>query len=248
MRHLTIIWNWGLRLIVYVFLAPVLLHALVWSAHGWPASWRDADWSSSGILVSPAQVQEATVRIYSARTGGWKGIFATHSWIVVKRTGASHYDRYDVVGWGNPVRKNAYPADGKWYGNTPDLTFATDGPNAEKLIPKVEAAIAAYRWSRRGDYAIWPGPNSNTFVATVLAKVPELDVRLPPTAIGRDFPADGNWTGRTPSGGFRLTAGGYAGVVAGPEEGLELNFLGLVAGVDFLKPAIKIPGFGRLGL
>jgi hypothetical protein len=29
---------------------------------------------------------------------------------------------------------------------------------------------------------------------------------------------------------------------------VELNFLGLVAGVDVRRPAIKLPGWGRIGL
>jgi hypothetical protein len=29
---------------------------------------------------------------------------------------------------------------------------------------------------------------------------------------------------------------------------VELNFLGLVAGLDFRRPAIKLPGWGRIGL
>src|SRR5436190_12122358 len=109
------------------------------------------------------------IRVYSARTGQWKGIFATHSWIVLKRQGAAAYERYDVVGWGSPVRKNAWPADGRWYGNVPDLVKSVDGPSAEALIPRIEAAIASYRWSRAGDYTTWPGPNSNTFVAGIAA-------------------------------------------------------------------------------
>ncbi|RYI86728.1 MAG: DUF3750 domain-containing protein, partial [Acetobacteraceae bacterium] len=31
-------------------------------------------------------------------------------------------------------------------------------------------------------------------------------------------------------------------------EGLEVNFLGAVAGLDLRRPAIKLPGLGRLGL
>ena len=46
---------------------------------------------------------------------------------------------------------------------------------------------------RLGEYTAWPGPNSNTFVATVLAAVPETGVTLPATAIGKDFPVDGRW-------------------------------------------------------
>ena len=38
------------------------------------------------------------------------------------------------------------------------------------------------------------------------------------------------------------------GIKAGWVEGLELNFLGLVTGLDLRHPGIKLPGFGRLGL
>jgi hypothetical protein len=36
------------------------------------------------------------------------------------------------------------------------------------------------------------------------------------------------------------------GASAGGEEGLELNVLGLVFGVDLRRPALKLPGIGRV--
>jgi hypothetical protein len=38
-----------------------------------------------------------------------------------------------------------------------------------------------------------------------------------------------------------------AGVTLAVAEGLELNLLGLVVGIDFARPALKLPGLGRLG-
>jgi hypothetical protein len=38
------------------------------------------------------------------------------------------------------------------------------------------------------------------------------------------------------------------GVKVGWVEGVELNFFGLVAGLDLRHPALKLPGFGRLGM
>jgi hypothetical protein len=79
--------------------------------------------------------------------------------------------------------------------------------------------------------------------------VPELGATLPPTAIGKDFPHDGRWVGWTPSGtGFRLSLGGYAGLTLGWIEGFEINILGAVIGIDFRDPALKLPGFGRVGV
>ena len=40
------------------------------------------------------------MQVYAARTWGWKGAFAVHSWIVFKPEGAASYERYEVVGWG----------------------------------------------------------------------------------------------------------------------------------------------------
>ncbi len=245
MKRFSAIRRWSVRLLLLLFVLPVGLHALVWSARGWPDSWRDADWSSAGLLPPAGELREATIRIYSARTGGWKGIFATHSWIVLKREGESEFTRYDVVGWGSPVRRNHRPPDGRWYGNPPEIVAAIDGPSAGPLIPEVEAAIARYPWNRKGDYRVWPGPNSNTFVAAVLAEVPQLGATLPATAIGRDYPVDGHWLGWTSRGGLRLSIGGYAGLVAGWHDGLEINLFGLVAGIDPAAPALTLPGFGR---
>ena len=41
---------------------------------------------------------------------------------------------------------------------------------------------------------------------------------------------------------------GLAGVTVGWVEGIEINLLGLVAGVDLRSPALKLPGWGRVGV
>jgi hypothetical protein len=189
------------------------------------------------------------VRIYSSRVGRWRSIFATHSWIVVKDRGATSYQRFDKVGWGPPIRVNGYAPDGRWFGNDIEPVFSADGPDAEALIPRIRAAVESYSFRNRGDYSAWPGPNSNTFVASVLAAVPEARAALPPTAIGKDFPASGDWFGLAPSRtGVRMTLGGYLGATIAWVEGFEINLLGLVAGVDIRRPGVKIPGYGRIGV
>ena len=171
-----------------------------------------------------------------------------HSWIVLKRANAPEWTRYDVVGWGNPVRLDNWPPDGRWYGNMPVAIADVSGAEAEKLIPRIEAAVRAYRFSYAGDYRIWPGPNSNSFTAAILRAVPELGVALPPNAVGRDF-RDGFYAGRTDSGtGVELNLHGFAGIKLGWAEGIEVNLLGLVAGLDLRHPGLKLPGFGRIGI
>lgn len=233
--------------LVLLFLGPLVARAALYVASDDPRSWRDASWASTGLLPDATAHKDARVIVFTGTTGAWKGIFSVHSWIVVKRAGARSWTRYDVVGWGNPVRTNNWPADGRWYGNTPVVVADIAGAAAEALIPRIEAAVADYRYARDGDYRIWPGPNSNSFVATVLRAVPELGTALPPNAVGRDF-RDGLYAGLTDSRtGLEINLYGLAAVKIGWVEGLELNLLGLVAGLDLRQPGVKLPGFGRVG-
>ncbi len=239
--------SWLLLVFLFVYVVPVAVKAaLYWKSAS--TNWWSADRSSARLLPTAVPDAPALLRIYAARTVSWRGIVAVHSWIVVKPAGGP-YERYDLTAWGEPIRVNGFEPDGRWFGQTPGEVVALDGPAAAAAIPPVKAAIASYRYRHTGDYNAWPGPNSNTFVATVMAAVPGLTASLPPTAIGKDFPVDGRWLAATPSGtGFRLTLGGYFGVTVGWVEGLQLNLLGLVAGIDVRRPAIELPGVGRLGL
>jgi hypothetical protein len=238
-----------LLLFTVFYLFPLGIAALLHQRTGVGADWWSADRSSIGNLPPAAHHPTAVVRIFAAPTVRWRGIFAVHSWIVLKSAGAATYTRYDYTAWGDPIRVNGFEADGRWFGRNPELIFAADGEAAEALIPRMQAAIEAYAWRNRGDYRVWPGPNSNTFVAAVLDAVPEAQVALPPTAIGKDYPYDGSWIRRTASRtGLKLTLGGYVGLTIGWVEGIEVNILGGVAGLDVRRPALKLPGLGRLGM
>jgi uncharacterized protein DUF3750 len=234
--------------ILILFLGPILARAALYAIGDEPRSWRDADWSSTGLLPKPSANAQARVIIFTGTAGAWKGIFAVHSWIVLKQANADTWTRYDVVGWGEPVRTNNWPPDGRWFGNVPVAIADISGADAERLIPRIQTAIADYRFARSGDYRIWPGPNSNSFVASILRAVPELAVSLPPNAVGRDF-RQGVYAGLTDSRtGVELNMNGLAAIKLGWVEGVELNLLGLVAGVDLRHPGLKLPGFGRIGI
>jgi hypothetical protein len=228
-------------------LLPLAARATLFAFEDRPMSWRDADWSSVRALPAAAEHPDARVLVLSGRTGGWKGVVATHSWIVIKRANAAAWTRYDVVGWGNPVRVNGWAPDGRWYGTPPRVVADLRGAAAEKLIPRIEATVKDYRWRNAGDYKIWPGPNSNSFVAAVLREIPELRATLPVNAIGRDFRPN-FYAGFTDSGtGVEINLWGYAGLKLGWIEGFEINFFSLVVGLDVRNPALKLPGFGRVG-
>ena len=70
------------------------------------------------------------VQVYAARAWGWRGSFGVHSWIAVKPTGAPAFDVYEVIGWRayrgmSALSISNRPADGRWFGNLPELTAST---------------------------------------------------------------------------------------------------------------------------
>ena len=235
--------------LLVVFALPIAARAGLYAVADHPRSWRDANWSTTGLLPPAAEDPPARVLVFAARVGGWRGIFASHTWIVVKPANASSYTRYDVMGFGQPVRVNMHAPDAFWFGGAPRVVADIRGEGAAQAIPEIEAAVKGYRYAHDGSYRVWPGPNSNTFTATVLRAAPKLAVAMPPEALGRDFRADGSFFGATASRtGFEVTVYGLIGAKLGWVEGVEVDFLGLVAGLDLRHPALKIPGFGRLGL
>ena len=75
--------------------------------------------------------------------------------------------------------------------------------------------------------------------------------RLLTTALGAVFFTVGFLTATFLAIGF-LAVGclrdGLFGVTVAREEGLEMNILALSFGIDLLRPAIKLPGIGRIGM
>ncbi|WP_283195062.1 DUF3750 domain-containing protein [Rhizobium sp. AN80A] len=245
MRHLKRL----LLLILVVYLLPALASAGWWSLQSHPSSWREAEWGTSGVLPKADASGDAKIYIMSASTGGLKGAVASHSWIVTKAEGDATYNRYDKVGWGSPIRRNNYVADAYWYSNTPRIVKEISGGEAQRLIPAVEAAIQSYPYAGVGDYRIYPGPNSNSFVAHVLRTVPDLDTVLPPDAVGRDYLSGGRMFAIDSDGrDMHATLYGLIGIAAGQRSGFEVHFMGLVAGIDVANPGLKIPAIGRIGL
>ncbi len=214
-------------------------------------TWYRADRSPTGLAPAAAATPEAVIQVYAARAFNWRGILGVHTWIATKPAGGSGYTVHQVLGWrawggGSAVESRPGTPDRNWFGSRPQLLVDLRGPDAGRLIPEVQAAAASYPFSH--DYRLWPGPNSNTFTAWVGRQVPELGLELPATAIGKDYLADGFFAAAPSGTGYQLSLYGLLGITAARAEGLELNLLGLVFGVDFGGPALKLPGIGRLGL
>lgn len=213
--------------------------------------WRTASREPVGMAPEPADNPEPIIQVYGARAFNWRGAFAVHTWISVKRRSAAAFTTYEVIGWRlrsglDALATRQGPPDRQWFGNAPEIYLDLRGERVEALIDKVEAAVAAYPY--KAHYRTWPGPNSNTFTAHIARAVPELGLDLPSTAIGKDYLGLGSFAARSPSGtGFQVSLFGLLGVLIGIEEGIELNLLGLAVGVDPLDLALRLPGLGRLG-
>lgn len=212
--------------------------------------WRTASRAPAGLAPDPAQTTEAVVQVYAARTVGWRGYFGVHTWIAVKPTGAERFTVHEVMGYqarrtGNGVRSSQRAADMYWYGNRPWLLADVRGPGVDDTIARLRSAVEGYRFAT--SYHVWPGPNSNTFVAEVLRAAPELRVDLPALAIGKDY-LGARLVDLTPSGtGAQFNLFGLAGVLVGLEEGLELNVIGLTFGLNPARLAVKLPLLGNVG-
>ena len=242
--------KWILAALSIIYVLPLLVALILHLSHGPAVHWSRADRSSAGISPDAGRTPEAVVQAFSARAYGWRGIFGVHTWIAVKPANAYSWDRLEVIGFGvgngrPAVRISKGVPDGRWFGSNPVLLAELRGAVAESAISSLRAAAAYYPYPNR--YVVWPGPNSNTFIAYLARRVPEMHLDLPPNAIGKDYPVDG-MVARTPSGtGWQVSLGGILGIVAGQREGVELDVFGLSAGVDLRGPALRLPGVGRLG-
>ena len=249
-----------LRLLKRVVLFIVILFVL-------PLSWMVAayytdNWQgvnkSSYVPVGVAQypdynIGESVIQVYAARAARWRGAFGVHTWMAAKRANEQHFTRFEVIGYrvywgGDAVRVRIGTSNSNWYGNPSMLLREIRGKEqVEYLIDRLHAAAVSYPHQRR--YHVWPGPNSNTFTAYLARQVPELRLELPSNAIGKDYLLGGSIIALTPSQtGGQISLGGYGGILAGFEEGLEINVLGLTVGIDFNPLALKLPGIGRIGL
>jgi len=210
----------------------------------------DARRAPVGLAPSPTTTAEPVVQVYAARAVRWRGYFGVHTWVSVKRRDAAEFTTYEVNGWrlrrtGTSVSVDHRPPDARWFGQSPELLADIRGDGADDVITRIEAAVASYPYA--DIYRVWPGPNSNTFVAHLLRAAPELRADLPATAIGKDY-LDPWFVARSPSGtGAQLNVFGVVGALAGVEEGLEVSVLGATFGVDPLDLSLKLPLAGRLG-
>ena len=239
-----------LKLAVVGFVAYSMLAIVVALAR--PLNFRTADRSSARIAPTPEQEPRAVVLVYKASAFSWRGWFSIHTWIAVKEKNAPSYEVLQVIGWRlreglSPVMVAPDLPDRRWFGNEPSLLFDLRGKEAEAAIVHIRKAAEDYPY--HDSYRAWPGPNSNTFISFILRSVPELGFALPSNAIGRDWLVNGRLFSRSESRtGIQLSLLGLTGFTVGLRDGVEVQLLGLDFGVDVLRPALKLPIIGRIGM
>jgi hypothetical protein len=215
-------------------------------------AWWEASRESAGLAPDPRAAPEAVVQVYAARAFSWRGAFGVHTWISVKPSGAADFTVYQVIGWrvrsgGNAVVIEHDIPDRLWFDAVPKILTDIRGLGVDAVIAKIDAAARSYPYT--DTYTVYPGPNSNTFIAWIARRVPELKLDLPPTAIGKDWLGPNGLVARAPSGtGYQLSFFGLVGILIGTEEGIEVNVIGLNFGVDPMDLAVRLPGIGRFGL
>ena len=245
------------RLLLFVFtlyLLPLAFsYGLYYFGDNNSRSWWELRRDSSQQAPPAAQYNGAIIQVYAARAARWRGAFGVHSWIAVKPTGQQWYTRIEVIGYqlrwrGESVSIKRGSADGYWFGSKPVLLREMRG-GAEVDATITRLLAAAKHYPANQIYSVWPGPNSNTFIASMGRHAPELQLELPATAIGKDYLPNLQLIAPAPSGtGVQFSLKGLLGLLVAREEGIELNLLGFTAGIDFSPPAIKLPGVGRLGM
>src|SRR5262245_17300627 len=193
-----------------------------------------------------ARTSEPVVQVWGARTRGAKGIFGIHSWIAARASGETECTVYEVIGWRLLRSDTAVVvhkrAPNYWYRARGELYAEKRGAGVDALIERIGQAALQYPYAKT--YTVWPGPNSNTFTAWITRAVPELEVDLPATAIGKDYSE--SLVSTAPSGkGFQFCLRGLLGIAASSVDGVELNILSLNFGIN--SSGLKLPIVGRIG-
>jgi hypothetical protein len=229
-----------------------LISILFLSSCAQTTDWRTATKESAGIAPLASVEKEAVVQVYAAKTVSWRGHFSVHSWVATKEKNATEYTTYHVIGWRaqrglGTIRVEQDLPDRHWFGAKPILISSYIGKKAEEMIPEIKKAVESYPYPAQ--YRAWPGPNSNTFVSHIIRSVPGMGIELPSNAIGKDWIHKAQVVGWSESGtGVQFSLLGALGFTLGLAEGVEVNLLGLSFGVDFYRPALKLPLVGRLGM
>ena len=179
-----------MRLLRKIMMVPLAIGAAAFASLAL-ASWAlEPEPFGDPVAPDPDYHADPVIQVYGANVWGVRGRFAIHTWIATKDVNAPTYTIYQVIGWrlrraGTVVSISEGDPARPWYGSEPILLHEVRGEAAAALTERVAAAAKSYPFW--GEYTMWPGPNSNSFIAWVALEVPELGLKLPAKAIGQSW-------------------------------------------------------------
>ena len=170
--------------------------------------------------------------------------FATHTYVDYRLDSDSDWYRVEVTHPKSGVRTVKLKEDAvhekiRWNERVRILS-QTNGQKHSNLIRDIRIFAKSYDDSV---YRSYPGPNSNTFIEKMTREVDGLSAQLDHNAIGKEI---GFHFGKTSGGtGIELQTP-VLGVAVGLKEGVELNVIGLSAGLSFWPPSLRVPFLPRI--
>lgn len=177
-------------------------------------------------------------------TAWYKGL-AHHAWIDIHKAGDPKWLRIECGGrlFGvmfSELEPDEARLDQRFDRHTVHLLGWLEGEAAQRAALAIEQRARELDAYYGENYRVWPGPNSNTFVAEVARAAPDLGFVFDSNCLGKDYPG---WidVGLTASKtGVRLDTVPI-GAAVGLREGVEVHILGLTAGISLDPPGISLP-------
>lgn len=187
------------------------------------------------------------VAVKSARLAdngaAWKR-FAHHAFLDVRRGTEANWQRLESGAMLGVLRTELSAdearLDTRFGGGNVRVLGWLEGDAAQRAAQALDARASELAKTHADDYAAWPGPNSNTLVADLVAHAPGLAAVLDGNCLGKDFPG---WfdVGLTASKtGVRIDTVPI-GVAVALREGLELHLAQLTLGVSLDPPGLSLP-------
>jgi hypothetical protein len=187
------------------------------------------------------------VQLWSATLPSALRVIAVHTWFNAYEPAEGRWRRWEV--WQNRdaggeswahVHRDLMHYDRSVGGGPAACEVEWTGNEAERLL----AVLArSPEYPERHRYRYWPGPNSNTFAAWILAQA-GISHSMDPRAVGKDFIGTHGFGIRREGGRVQLESP-LLGLHIDRERAFELHVLGLTLGLERDPAALTTP-LGRL--
>lgn len=201
-------------------------------------------------VVHPSELpvgESWLVVVKSARladNGAWWKQLAHHAFLDVRRGSETKWQRLESGAFLGVLRTDLDAdearLDTRFGGGNVRVLGWLEGDAAQRAAAALDARAAELAKTHADDYTAWPGPNSNTLLADLIAHAPGLTAVLDGNCLGKDYPG---WfdAGLTASKtGVRIDTVPI-GVAVALREGIELHLAQLTFGVSLDPPGLSLP-------